>query len=166
MTPHTPQHAAVEYRALKTAAKLLVHEVGQLDAAASCCRLGRSQIAECCDPNKPDRWLPLDVIADLEKVAGRPIVTAVLARLAHHLLMPQPDAAAGHFDAAVGRALTASSCAATRFIEAKADGKVTPEEAAEFAGLAHETIRLWQVALIHADAPAVPAAEKLRAVAA
>ena len=78
----------VDRAALKTAFRALVQDTGSLDAAETVCRLHRSAIQECYDPHKPDRMPPADVVADLERCAPHPRVTAVLARLAGYRLLP------------------------------------------------------------------------------
>ena len=80
--------APADLRALKTAARLLVGAVGGLEAAASVCRVNKSVLAAAYDPHQPDRYLPIDVVADLELVAAEPVVTHVLARLAGQALVP------------------------------------------------------------------------------
>lgn len=79
---------AMDLAALKTAARRLVAAVGGLEAAASVCRHNKTALAAAYDPHQPDRFVPADVVADLELVAGQPIVTAVLARLSGHALVP------------------------------------------------------------------------------
>lgn len=78
----------VDMRALKTAFRALVQRVGGLDAAATVTRVRPSQIAAYYDPNQPQQLMPADIVADLERVAGEPLVTAQLARLAGHMLVP------------------------------------------------------------------------------
>lgn len=80
--------APADVRALKTAARLLIGAVGGLEAAASVCRVNKTVLAAAYDPHQPDRFLPIDVVADLELVAAEPVVTHVLARLAGQALVP------------------------------------------------------------------------------
>ena len=80
--------APADLRALKTATRRLVELVGKLDAAASVCRINKSVLAAAYNPHEPDRFVPADVIADLELVAAEPVVTRVLARLSGHALVP------------------------------------------------------------------------------
>lgn len=74
--------------ALKTATRALVVSVGGLEAAVSVCRVNKTALAAAYDRAQPDRFLPVDVAADLELVVGAPTVTAVLARLSGHALVP------------------------------------------------------------------------------
>jgi hypothetical protein len=75
------------HRALKTLFRAVLQRCGGLDAAASCVRVGRSQLANYTDMHS-DQFAPLDVVAELEAVAGEPLVTAELARRAGCLLVP------------------------------------------------------------------------------
>lgn len=72
---------------LKASFRALIGRVGGLDAAAACCRLGRSQLAAAYAPGEAATYPPADVIAALEVVAGEPLVTAELARQAGYRLV-------------------------------------------------------------------------------
>jgi hypothetical protein len=80
--------APVDLAALKTAARRLVHLAGGLEAAVSVCRVNKTALAAAYDPHQPERFVPVDVVADLELVVGEPTITAVLARLSGHALVP------------------------------------------------------------------------------
>lgn len=77
-----------ERAALKTAARVLVHRAGGLEAAAMVTRLNKSALAESYDPHRADRFLPVDAVADLERVGGAPAVTQALAQAAGCVLVP------------------------------------------------------------------------------
>ena len=85
---------APELQALKRASAALVRAVGGLEAAENFCRLGKSQLSDCCSIHKPDRWLPIDVVRDLEAVtagtANAPQVSRMLAGIAGHGLIELP----------------------------------------------------------------------------
>ncbi len=81
------QHSASVYNSLKTAFKMLIADLGGLDAAASCTRVKRSNLSDYGAPGK-DFAVPSDVIADLETVAGTPRVTSALARIQGYTLVP------------------------------------------------------------------------------
>lgn len=85
-----PQH----HRSLKALTRVLISKCGGLDASAACVRVGRSQLANYHDMHS-DQFAPLDVVVELEAVAGEPVMTAELARRAGCLLLPVPDAARG-----------------------------------------------------------------------
>lgn len=74
-------------RALKALFRVLLTRCGGLDAAATCVRVGRSQLANYTDMHS-DQFAPADVVAELEAVAGEPLVTAELARRAGCILLP------------------------------------------------------------------------------
>jgi hypothetical protein len=75
----------------KRLARKLVERVGGVEAAALFCRLGKSQLSDCQNPNVA-AFLPGDVIEELEAVAGEPVYTAGLADMADHVLLPKLDA--------------------------------------------------------------------------
>jgi hypothetical protein len=80
--------SATEVAAMKTASRALVTLLGGVDAAALVCRYGPSALSDGYSLHRTDKTLPLDVVADLERVAGQPLVTAVLARMAGCALVP------------------------------------------------------------------------------
>ncbi|WP_298216808.1 hypothetical protein [Acidocella sp.] len=63
-------------------------DVGGVDAAASCTRVGKSQISAYGDIHTPEKLAPLDVAVDLEAIGGTPRVTAAMARILGYELMP------------------------------------------------------------------------------
>lgn len=87
-----------EKQALKRAIASLNRAVGGIEAGATLCRLGKSQLSDAGNINCPDKWLPADAIADLEGVTiglpGSPHVTRELARQAGFALVPLPSIAA------------------------------------------------------------------------
>jgi hypothetical protein len=85
--------APAAFNALKTAFKLLVADLGGIEAAATCTRVGKSQIAEYGSVNAPERHVPADVLLALETVAGAPHVTAALARAQGYKLVRLESAA-------------------------------------------------------------------------
>lgn len=66
---------------LKTCWKLLVRDLGGIDAVAAATRTTRSLASEYGNINNPDRFAPVDVVLDAERIAGRPRVTETLAVL-------------------------------------------------------------------------------------
>jgi hypothetical protein len=93
-------------QALKRASRALVDAAGGCEAAADLCRLGKSQLAAAGSVTEPDRWLPLDVVAQLMAVthghAGQMAVVQHLAAAAGHALVPVAGAALDPL-AAIGR---------------------------------------------------------------
>jgi hypothetical protein len=72
---------------LKTAFKRVLDDLGGIEAAASCTRVGKSQLSDygniACD-----KMVPVDVVLDLELVSGQPHVTAALAATQGFELLP------------------------------------------------------------------------------
>lgn len=95
MTKHIRPHAAETYLGIKAATRLLVQACGGVEAFAACTRATRTLASDYAAPHVEDRWIPADVIADAEMIAGVPHVTAALARAAGCVLTPLPTEAAG-----------------------------------------------------------------------
>ena len=74
-------------RPLKTLARALIAAAGGLEAAACVTRVNRSRLAEYQDMTGP-AFMPADVGAALEEVAGEPLLTRELARRAGYALVP------------------------------------------------------------------------------
>ena len=79
----TPEMA----NALATAVKLLISDVGGLEAAASCTRVKRSHLAAYGDINS-DLMMPADVVVDLEAIGGTPRVSMAMAGMLGYRLEP------------------------------------------------------------------------------
>jgi hypothetical protein len=99
-------YGAGTYRKLKAKTAGLIERAGGLVAAAKGTRAGKSSLANYQDTREhvqgpgATMWAPIDIIADLEKAAGDPMVSRELARLAGYDLIPLP-AAPGDFDPVV-----------------------------------------------------------------
>lgn len=89
-------------RALKVRFAVLVQRCGGYVAAAAGCRVGSTQLNNYASMAH-DQFAPLDVVADLEEIAGEPLVTAELARRAGYLLLPLDQQAEGQFAASMAR---------------------------------------------------------------
>lgn len=80
------------YKRLKRRTDQLIDLCGGLVAAAEETRAGKSSLANYADSREgvvgSALWAPIDIIADLEKAAGEPLVTKELARLAGYELLP------------------------------------------------------------------------------
>jgi hypothetical protein len=116
------------HRALKTLFHALIDACGGLHAAAACTRVGPSQLANYYDM-KTDQFAPIDVVADLERVVGQPLVTAELARRAGWHLVPDKDDAAGHLAQSIARLTRDASEACGAYVEAASDGNIDAGEA-------------------------------------
>lgn len=82
----------------KRAVADLIGAAGGGERAAAFCRVGQQKLSDYGSINKPDVFMPVDVIADLEGVTcglpGAPHVTRYLARRAGFELFALPEAAA------------------------------------------------------------------------
>jgi hypothetical protein len=129
-------------RALKTAAHVLVGEVGGLDAAAAATRVGRSNLSDYGRPGQP-HFMPIDVVLDLEIALHRPVVTQQLALAqGYDLVRIVADPAGGLVPAqlaAMGRETAALFATAA---VALADGRLCPAERAALSGHAAELRRV------------------------
>lgn len=83
---------ARDYKAIKAASRDLVSECGGARRASDVTGLSHQVISRCisADPENADRFLRVDIVADLEGESGRPIVTELLAELSGHVLVPAP----------------------------------------------------------------------------
>lgn len=70
----------ISYRALKTAVKNLVSNLGGQEAAGSVTRVRHQAISDYASHQKTEIFAPVDVVLDLEASLGDPIVTRHLAR--------------------------------------------------------------------------------------
>ena len=122
----------VDIAALKTATRLLVADAGGLPAAASATRVSGAHIARAYDQHFDAILAPIDVVADLERVGGKPRVTAELARLAGCRLVQVP-AARGRLGRSVAEVLAGASDVGAAYARATEDGRVTDAERAAIA---------------------------------
>ncbi len=114
--------------ALKTAARVLIQRLGGIDAAATCTRVGRSNLAEYGSLHHPDRHMPVDVVADLEMIAGEPLVTAALARAAGFTLVPLALPAGGDAVLHLQRVARQSGTVLSSAVAALSDGTIDADE--------------------------------------
>jgi hypothetical protein len=122
----------------KRVARALIEAVGGLEAAAEFCRLGKSQLSDCCNPNLAT-FLPIDVVADLEALVPAPIVTRALARAAggDFVAAPAAPAASGWHEALAAVARETGHVTET-LLAALADGAVCADEASDIRRLIAE----------------------------
>ncbi len=81
------QFSPAAYNALKTGTKQVLADLGGADAAVTCTRVQRSQLYDYGNV-AVDKFTPIDVVLDLERVGGTPHITAALARAQGYMLMP------------------------------------------------------------------------------
>jgi len=81
-----------DYQTLKAVTRQLVNSAGGASAAAAITRGDHQSISRygSAHPDNADRFMPIDVLADLESECEQPVLTKELARLSGHLLVPVP----------------------------------------------------------------------------
>lgn len=92
--------AAVKSRMLKLKFGELLGRIGSLDDAVPFCRVGKSTLARYASTGGADAefFAPIDVVRDLETLAGAPIVTSILCEAADGVFVPVPSVAASGGD--------------------------------------------------------------------
>ncbi len=139
LTRHS-QLSRPEWHGLKVATRQLVVASGGLEAAAAACRLKHASLARHYSPEHPE-MLPLDVIAELQRVAGVVPVTTALAHLSGHALVPlaaEPGESELLKQAGTLMRLAGQACMSAA--EAMADGVLTPAECAQLSGELHAVV--------------------------
>lgn len=159
-------HATDDLRALKTAFLLLVKRVGGLLAAEACVRVSASQIARYYDQNDLSTFPPADIVAGLEAIAGVPLVTAELARLAGHRLVGLRAADGEHLAAAVAAFARKAGAVPAALCTGLADGRLSRAELGEIVREASsQSGQLAEIAaralaeILACHSPAAPAVE-------
>lgn len=116
-----------DYLALKGASRELVTKVGGSVHAQGVTRVRQQAFSEYGSPDE-NRFMPIDVVADLEAEVG-PVVTRALAGLSHCLLVPLPQGRGS------ARLMEASGAAAEdlgrlmiEIGQALRDGRITTQE--------------------------------------
>lgn len=123
---------ARDYYGIKAACRALVERVGGPSEASRATRLSQPDISRCisADDQHEKRFLPIDVVADLEAACNVPIGAHKLAELSGHILVPLPAAVTGN--GAWAEALGALSIEDGEVLmaigQAIMDGKITAAE--------------------------------------
>lgn len=83
-----------DYLAIRQAERDLVTACGGPSNAARHTRISQQAISRClsADEEHALRFLPIDVVADLEAACGQPIVSRAVASLLFFVLVPAPEA--------------------------------------------------------------------------
>lgn len=121
---------------LKIATGEMIKGLGGLEAAAGFCRVGKSALHEAQSLNCPDRFVAIDVVADLEPLArdrdGWPHVTRALCHLMGGVFVLVPDRPAEREDliGSVGRLAKEAADVTQSICSALADGRVEAREVA------------------------------------
>lgn len=145
-------HAARAYNGLKAGTRLLIDDVGGIDAAASASRVSRSLWSEYASPGSP-RFAPVDVILDVEAIGGTPRVTAALARsLGYALTLVEPRDRGAVADQLAQLARTAGDVLSNGYA-ALADGVLTDAERAELLSGLHDIGRVVQETIALLERP-------------
>ena len=131
-----------ERRALKTGFRVLVQHCGGLEAAAATSRCNKTIIAAGYDQEAKDRFPSLDVVADLERAAGEPVITRLLAAM-HGMALVHVEPISGCALRAMADVGEHASGVFAAFGRAMADGAIT---AAERETLRREMLDLVAVA--------------------
>lgn len=122
---------AARYKALKTRFRQLVDEFGGAEQAATRTRVGATALYNYGNLNSPDNYPPIDVIMDLERDCGQPVVTRELANASGYLMIEHLSVAPSVDKIAVALAAVGRESSDVFALAAKnmADGKVSPQEA-------------------------------------
>lgn len=124
----------VRNQVLRLRTSELIRRVGGLAKAAKLCRVSKSALARygSTNPDDAECFVPIDVVKDLERHAGAPIVTAELCLLAGGSFVAHPEMMPSRQDLLVQIAAQAKeqSDLTTAICLAVADGEVTRDEAA------------------------------------
>lgn len=132
--------------ALKRATAEMIKGVGGVEAAAGYCRVGKSVLSDNGSANRPDSFVAIDVVADLQPLAagreGWPQITRALAAADGFALVKLPEAmpdgsALLHLLARLARE---NGEIARAVCEALADGKVCAGEAKRIRGEVRDLI--------------------------
>jgi hypothetical protein len=83
----------IERSALKTTFRMLLKLVGGQEAAENFTRGRHQTLNRYGNEKEPDCHAPIDVILDLERVHGQPLVTKLLADMAGYLLVKKVEQA-------------------------------------------------------------------------
>lgn len=123
-----------DYLRLKAATRKLISLCGGVEGAAASTRVNKSVLSDYGNPNK-DQFAPLDVIADLETVAGKTPVTTLLAEISHHVLadVAAADPSPGDALAIIGGISKETSDVVALLAKALADGVIDADERAALA---------------------------------
>ncbi len=137
---------AVKGRMLKIKFGELVGKIGGLEAASSFCRVGKSTLARYASNVQSDAecFAPIDVVRDLEALAGEPVVTSTLCAMADGVFVAVPNTPAATGDLlAMMSALSGEFNDTTRVICAGlADGNFCAVDAAKLERELDDVIRV------------------------
>ncbi|UYN98382.1 MAG: hypothetical protein KIT02_10430 [Devosia sp.] len=138
------QLPANDYAAIKAATRKLISHAGGPVAAAAVTRGGHQNIGRygSAQPDDGERFMPADVIADLESECGQPVLTRALAKLGGHLLVPEPDVVKSGtaLGSITAKALKETSDVFVALAEGLGDGRLCAADAARIEAEVEEAI--------------------------
>lgn len=152
------QLPANDYAALKAATRQLINAAGGAVAAAAVTRGGHQNIGRygSAQPDDGERFMPADVIADLESECGQPVMTRALAKLSGHLLVPEPRVVRSGtaLGSVTAKALKETSDVFVALGEGLGDGRLCAADAARIeAEIEEAVVKLLALRLqVQADA--------------
>lgn len=122
-----------DYQVIKAATRRLIDAAGGPVAAAEVTRGAHQDMSRygSAHPDNAGRFMPVDVLADLESETEQPILTKSLAKLAGFLLVPEPKVALSGSALGVitSKALKETSEVFVALADATLDGKVCSADA-------------------------------------
>lgn len=127
-------HAETTYKALKTASRRQLAALGKQDAAAADLDTVQSVISDWTNPNRMDRFMPIDKALDAAALTGSPDVVIAMARELGFVLVAVPEIRGdGVLVKRLGEMAKETSEAITAIASALAiDGDIKPDEITRF----------------------------------
>ena len=137
---------ADERRQIKAATRRLSKLAGGAESACHVTRVGAPTLSKYGSLEHTEHFMPADVILDMEKDIGSPVVTAALAGLAGYRLVDAGGAAPGRGAHELGlpcvaAILATASARAGELNQSLADGRLDPVEADAIIAVAEEAVR-------------------------
>lgn len=133
--------AGVDYSDMKLTTQALIAPLGDMSKAARWTRVNKQSIGRYCNTNGDhvDHYMPFDVIADLEKAGGFPIIGQYLVNLQGYSLFKQPDLQFGAKDLQqLSKMMTKLSLVFEKVTEGYADdGKLSAAEIVQHGIIEH-----------------------------
>jgi hypothetical protein len=145
------QLPATDYAGLKAATRKQISINGGPVEAARSTRVGHQDLSRygSTADDHDERFIPADVIADLEAECGQPIITRKLAELSGYVLIRLPQGRGpGRVLEASGRSAQDMGAMMMELGQALTDGRLTGPESAAI----HERIQCLQIDLAELDA--------------
>lgn len=129
------QLPGLDYRTLKAATRRLVEAAGGATAAAEITRGAHQHMSAygSANPDQAERFMPIDVVADLESETEQPILTKALAKLSGFLLVPEPKVVGSGtaLGLVTAKALKETSEVFVALADAHGDGRICAADVAK-----------------------------------